>query len=178
MVLTDMELWEKSASFHGHICSGLTIGYKAALYARELLGLKFSEDEETVCVAENDACGVDAVSVILGCSVGKGNLLFKMRGKQAFSFFNRKTGKGVRLVLKSFRFGEGTRDERQKAIFAAAFDELFAVKEVPFSIPERARLFSSTACEVCGENTAENYLRLQEGKKLCLDCYKPYEGRG
>ena len=174
MALTDMELWKKSAEFHGHICPGLTIGYKAALYARELLGLEFSEDEETVCVAENDACGVDAISVILGCSVGKGNLLFRMRGKQAFSFFNRKTGKSVRLVLKSFSFGESSRDERQKAIFAAPFDDLFAVKEVPFNLPERARLFKTVTCEVCGESTTENHVRLQEGKKLCLECYKPY----
>jgi len=177
MSLTDMELWEKAASFHGHICPGLTIGYKAALYARELLGLEFSEDEETVCVTENDACGVDAISVILGCSIGKGNLLFRMRGKQAFSFFNRKTGKGVRLVLKSFNFSEGTRDERQKAIFAAPFDELFSVKEVPFNIPERASLFKSVACEACGESTAESHIRLQEGKKLCLDCCKSYDNR-
>ena len=53
-----------------------------------------------VCISENDACGVDAIQVLLGCSVGKGNLLFHMRGKQAFSFYNRKTGKSVRLVLK------------------------------------------------------------------------------
>jgi len=178
MALTDIELWNKAAEFHGHICPGLTIGYKAALYARELLGLEFSEDEETVCVAENDACGVDAISVILGCSVGKGNLLFRMRGKQVFSFFNRKTSKSVRLSLKSSSFSEGSRDERQKAMFAAPFGELFAVKEVPFNLPENARLFNSVACEACGERTAENHIRLQEGKKLCLDCYKPYEGRG
>ena len=28
------ELWEKCAAFHGHVCGGLTIGYKAALYAK------------------------------------------------------------------------------------------------------------------------------------------------
>ena len=52
-----------------------------------------------MCIAENDACGCDAIQVILGCSVGKGNLLFHMRGKQAFSFYRRGTGKSVRLVL-------------------------------------------------------------------------------
>ena len=29
-------------------------------------------------------------------------------------------------------------------------------------------------CEKCGELTAENMIRLEEGLKLCLDCYKPY----
>ena len=80
-------LWEKCVAFHGHECGGLTIGYKAALYAIDLLGLKFSDDEQVVCITENDACGVDAVQVILGCSVGKGNLLFHMTGKQAFNFY-------------------------------------------------------------------------------------------
>ena len=58
-------LWEQCVEFHGHVCGGLTIGYKASLYAMELLRLNFSQDEEVVCIAENDACGVDAVQVVL-----------------------------------------------------------------------------------------------------------------
>ena len=45
------ELWKKCAAFHGHECGGLTIGYKAALYAIRLLDLAFSEDEQVVCIA-------------------------------------------------------------------------------------------------------------------------------
>ena len=66
----------------------------------ELLEITFSPDEQLVCIAENDACGCDAIQAILGCSVGKGNLLFHMTGKQAFSFYNRKTDKSLRLVLR------------------------------------------------------------------------------
>ncbi|MFR1190105.1 MAG: FmdE family protein [Oscillospiraceae bacterium] len=76
--MTDIEkkdLWKKCADFHGHVCDGLTIGYKAALY---LLDVTFSKDEEVICISENDACGVDAIQVALVCSVGKGNLLFHM----------------------------------------------------------------------------------------------------
>ena len=94
------ELWNKCAEFHGHVCGGLTMGYRAALYAAELLDLHFSKDEQVVCVAENDACGMDAIQVIPGCSVGKGNLLFHITGKQVWSFYNRKTGKSLRLVVK------------------------------------------------------------------------------
>ncbi len=67
--------WDKAAGFHGHVCGGLAIGFQAAMYAAELLDLKFSQDEQVVCIAENDACGVDAIQAVLGCSVGKGNLL-------------------------------------------------------------------------------------------------------
>ena len=69
------ELWKKAVMFHGHECGGLTIGYKAALYAIELLGIEFSDDEEVICIAENDACGVDAIQALLGCSIGKGNFI-------------------------------------------------------------------------------------------------------
>ena len=66
--------WADCAEFHGHECGGLTIGYKAALYAIKLLNIGCAEDEEVVCISENDACGVDAIQVMLGCSAGKGNL--------------------------------------------------------------------------------------------------------
>ena len=63
------------------------MGYQASLYAMELLGVSGrAQDEELVCVTENDACGVDAVQAVLGCTVGKGNLIFRMTGKQAFNF--------------------------------------------------------------------------------------------
>ena len=167
-------LWEKCVAFHGHACGGLTIGYKAALYAIKLLELSFSEDEEIVCIAENDACGVDAIQVVLGCSVGKGNLLFRMRGKQAFSFYNRRTGKAVRLVLKP-RNREMTREESFAYYQASELCDLFEVKEASIALPERARLFDSYVCACCGEVTGANWIRIADGKKLCLDCYKSYD---
>ena len=100
MLDENKELWKKAVAFHGHECGGLTIGYKASLYVMELLGVDFCHNEGLVCIAENDACGVDAIQALLGCSVGKGNLLFHMRGKQAYSFYDRKSGKSVRLVLR------------------------------------------------------------------------------
>ena len=30
-------LWDKCVAFHGHACGGLAIGFRAALYAMELL---------------------------------------------------------------------------------------------------------------------------------------------
>ncbi|MBS6644931.1 MAG: TraR/DksA C4-type zinc finger protein [Clostridiaceae bacterium] len=168
------ELWDRCAQFHGHVCGGLTIGYKAALYAMELLKLDFSEDEEVVCISENDACGVDAIQVILGCSIGKGNLLFHMRGKQAFSFYNRKNGEAVRLVLKE-RPKFQSKEESFRFLQASDPKDLFLVKQPSYQVPERARLFQSYQCDCCGEMTAEHMLRLQGDQKLCLDCYAAYD---
>ena len=49
-----------------------------ARYASRLLGLEYSADEQVVCIAENDACSVDAIQVMLGCSIGKGDLIGSM----------------------------------------------------------------------------------------------------
>ncbi len=166
--------WEKCAAFHGHVCGGLAIGYQAARYARALLGLGSSPDEQTVCIAENDACGVDAVQVLLGCSVGRGNLLFHITGKQAFSFYERTSGRSVRLVLRPAPREMG-REEAMAWYLSREGEELFDVKETTIPLPERARTFGSYVCDGCGEMTGANWIRLWGDKKLCLDCYPKYD---
>lgn len=169
------ELFSKCAEFHGHVCPGLSIGYRAALYAMKLLDLKFSEDEDVVCVTENDACGVDAIQVLLGCSAGKGNMIFHIRGKQAFNFYNRKTGESVRLILKpEFNGRGGSREERMDQLHSLKDEEIFDVKPVTFRLPEEAKIFNSFVCEKCGEVVAESFLRIENGKKICLDCFNEY----
>ena len=169
-----MKTWNDCVAFHGHECGGLTIGYKASLYAIQLLKLEFSADEQVVCISENDACGVDAVQVMLGCSIGKGNLLFHMRGKQAFSFYNRKTGSSVRLVLKPKPEGM-TREESLAYYQSCEPKDMFDVKDATIRLPEKARLFDSYVCDCCGETTGANWIRLAGDQKLCLDCYEGYD---
>ena len=84
--------WEECVAFHGHQCPGLSIGYRASQYAIELLELTFSEDEQVVCVAENDACGIDGIQVMLGCSVGKGQPVIPLNRKT--SVFCLQSGNG------------------------------------------------------------------------------------
>ncbi len=171
-----LDLWEKAAAFHGHICGGLTIGFKASLYAAELLGLSFTQgqDEEVVCIAETDACGVDAIQSLLGCSVGKGNLLFHLTGKQAFSFYVREDGRSVRLLLRPTPAGM-SKEESFHYLQDHKPEELFDAMPTRLPLPERARIFDSYVCECCGELTAANWIRIQNGKKLCLDCAVQYD---
>lgn len=168
--------WEKAVEFHGHSCPGLAIGFKAAQAAREKMGLTFSADEEFVCVTENDACGVDAIQVLTGCSLGKGNLLYRGTGKMAFSFFNRKNGESLRMIVKPWA-REISREERQEYILKAPAEDIFDFMRPSFFLPEKAVIFPSIACESCGESAPEHKMRLQDGKKVCLDCFKEY-GRG
>lgn len=169
----DKQQWDKCVEFHGHECPGLAIGFKACEAVMEKLGITFSQDEEVVCVTENDACGVDAIQVITGCSMGKGNLIYRSTGKQAYSFFNRTTGESIRLVLKPFK-GEMDRQERKAYLLDTPACEVFEFKKPTYSVPEKARLFTTVICEQCGEGSPEHKIRLQDGKKVCQDCFEEY----
>jgi len=160
----------------------MLIGFKAVEGAIAELGLDDKAlpaiDEEIVAVVENDACGVDAVQALLGCTFGKSNLITRIRGKMAFSFFNRDTGKSVRLVLKPECGAGMEREEFAGYLFTHPYNELFDVKEPFYGLPEPARLFKSHQCAICGESTAEFGLRVQEGKLVCIDCYDAYQREG
>lgn len=191
---------KRAVEFHGHICPGLIIGYRAALALAGALQIKRDVDEELVAVVENDACGVDAIQVLLGCSVGKGNLIFRDRGKHSFTLFRRRDGKGVRVAYrgqvgasdpagialrKKVMAGEASPEEkaqfeavkaqRMQEMLAAKDEELFDITCPSFEIPEKARLFDSYNCECCGEATMEPRMRLVNGKKFCMDCAAPYQ---
>lgn len=169
----NQKLWEKCVEFHGHECPGLAIGFKASEAIINKMNIDFSVDEEIVCVTENDACGVDAVQVITGCSMGKGNLIYRQTGKQAFSFFNRKNGEKLRMILKSFK-GDMDRKERQEYILKSNPEEIFEFSIPKYDLPNTARIFNSIDCEVCGETAPEHKIRLNDGKKVCLDCFDDY----
>ncbi len=169
------EMWEKSAAFHGHKCPGLAIGLRAVEAVREKMGIAQSDDEELVCVTENDACGVDAVQALLSCTFGKGNLIYKGSGKQAFSFFARTGGKKLRMCLKPSEHKNQDREAWQNYLLNAPLDEIFTFSEPTFEVPEKARIFNTLVCEICGEGAPEHKMRLQDGKTVCLDCFNVYE---
>lgn len=169
------DLWNRTVEFHGHECPGLAIGFRASLEAMRLLQEKEpAEDEELVCVTENDACGVDAVQFLTGCTIGKGNLIFRGTGKMAFSFFSRNSDNKIRLILKPKKDKDISREEHQEFILTAPLEDVFDIMEPSFDVPETARLFESRICEECGEVAPEHKMRFQEGKTVCLDCFKEY----
>lgn len=94
------ELWNQCAELHGHVCGGLTIGYKAALYAVRLLKLDLENTEQIAVICESKGCPVDAFRAIFGVSGEKGNLFLHPTGESAFSVYNRANNTAVRLVLK------------------------------------------------------------------------------
>ena len=176
MFTSTEDLWKRTVDFHGHACPGLAIGYRMVMEAAKYLNLHArSEDEEIVCVTETDACCVDAAQVLLGCTLGKGNLFLKMRGKAAMSFFHRASGKGCRVYWQGGGQGEMPREERMAFIMSPEADGCFQVQPLPkgmqdFALP-KALLSPSIACAKCNERTSEAMLRPFKGDLLCHDCY-------
>ena len=97
------ELYDRAVEFHGHSCPGLLSGMVIGIIALNQLRAKHSVDEEVVVISEGQSCMVDALQVVLGATLGKGNLLLKDYGKTAATVFNRDTGKGIRFSFGSRR---------------------------------------------------------------------------
>jgi formylmethanofuran dehydrogenase subunit E len=163
--------WTKAVDFHGHSCPGLAIGVRIALDYLEDLKIERAGDEELAAVAETDACAVDGLQAILGCTAGKGNLWLRRRGKHVFTIYQRASGQGRRYYWQGDGRGELSREERTELYLRAPRENLYQVSEARWPLPPEASILESRPCRVCGELTAEPGLRLREGQVICLDCY-------
>lgn len=192
---TRKEDFEKCVDFHGHICPGLAMGYRASRAGLEWLEAHRAADEELVAIVENDACGADAVQVLTGCTFGKGNFIHRDFGKIAFIFLSRKSGKGVRISLKpqvfslsdrhttliaKIRSDSATPEEREefrkihiqksREILEKPLMDLFSVHPVQVRVPEKASILDSEPCAQCGEPTMASRLSTVGGRKICRGC--------
>ncbi len=187
--------FEDCIRFHGHSCPGIASGYRAAVAAMEALGVERPDDEDLVAICETDACGVDAVQVIAGTTAGKGNLIIRDYGKHAFTFYNRKDGKAVRITFnrgedegtnemnalraKVFsgtaskqeeeQFHELMHKETVKVLHAPA-EKIMKIEKITMESPKKARIFKSVTCACCGESVADQKTRTVDGKCLCIPC--------
>ena len=193
--ILDSEDFKRCQAFHGHVCPGLSIGYRAAKAGMSWLAEKRSEDEEIVAIVETDACSADAVQVLTGCTFGKGNFIFRDYGKMALTLLSRNTGRGVRVCLKPGAFkpneehsgliekimkGETTEDESARfqalhfqktcEVLEAPIDQLFVITEAASEIPPRARMEPSALCARCGEPTMPAKMVSFGTEMICRGC--------
>ena len=166
--------YEMMVAFHGHSCPGLAMGYRMTRTGLEWLSRnRPAVDEELVAITENNACGVDALQFMSGCTFGKGNLIFKDYGKQAYTFFCRESGRGVRVALDRGAIPEAVKKDRKAYIdwlLTAPEEELIRVEEVNMEAPERARILESIVCDECGEAVMASRIREVDGRRLCIPC--------
>ena len=182
--------------FHGHICPGLIYGYRVAKEAMKLMNIGRSVDEEVVAICENDSCAVDALQVMLGTAAGKGNLIIKNFGKNAYTVLSRSKRQAYRFSRRthydytgkakkefdrldaSVAAGTASEDDRRNLkrlkvddLLARPFAEIFTTTEVPFDEPLYAPLAPSEPCAICGEMTmATKMIKLNDGRQVCIPC--------
>ncbi len=183
--------------FHGHSCPGLATGYRISVAALEHLEIARPEDDDLVCVVEHDSCGVDAVQLVAGCTLGKGNLVYRDFGKQVYTFYHRRTDRALRFSAKTLnpvqseaydisairnRMLEGVATEEDKRVWAqhrgrkirliltSAENDVFEVTSVPYVPVKRARIMESVVCNQCGEKVMVTRIVHKDGKVLCIPC--------
>jgi formylmethanofuran dehydrogenase subunit E len=180
--------------FHGHLCPGLALGYRVAKAALRELNADRPQDEELVAVVENDSCAADAIQYITGCTFGKGNLIFRDYGKHVYTFYNRRTGKGVRIAedFRGFendtRYGElRTRQQagedvsremaefkmdKVAAVLRADDKDFLKIEPALSPLPAPARIRASVRCAMCGERFMESRARVTGGRIVCISCFE------
>lgn len=162
-------------AFHGHSCPGLAIGYRMSKAAMAFLSDSRAKDEEIVAIVENNACGVDALQCLSGCTFGKGNFIFKDYGKHAYTLYSRNSGKGVRVVFNARSIPQNLRDDKDQFIdwlLTAQEEDILSLKEVRIDEPEPAGIMNSVTCEFCGEGVMETRIRKINGRQACIPCAK------
>ncbi|CAN5499238.1 FmdE family protein [soil metagenome] len=195
--MIDQQTMDRVIEFHGHMCPGLAMGVRAAEVALTEIG-PHSSDEEVVAVVETDMCGVDGIQFLTGCTFGKGNLVHRDYGKNAYTFIRRSDGKAVRISPRPGNWGlpDTERDElfalvrtgtaspedrqrfrdlqqqRSQAVLDAPLDELYDVREVDVEAPQPARIRASVECADCSEPTMETRIRRLDGAELCPPCFE------
>jgi len=162
-------------AFHGHLCPGLAIGFRATQAGLARLGVERSRDEELIAIVENDSCSVDAAQLLAGTTFGKGNLIFRDFGKQVFTFARRDDNRAVRVSVKAAAREvpgnpEASRDERTEYILNAPEENLFDVRDVEIELPPPAEIRRSVICGTCGEPVMETRTSKRDGMTICLDC--------
>lgn len=183
--------------FHGHVCPGSAIGYKAAEAAVKELGLK--QDDKLVGIVENDTCGVDAVQVVTGCTFGKGNLIFVDHGKQVYTFINRNSECAVQISLKnSFDVNainpklaeirknanisnasetdklklKDAVDDTVDRILRVPYPDMFDIEHTEAELNKKSNTHKSYKCFECDEMVSEHRTRIKNGEKVCIPCFE------
>ena len=163
------ELYERSAIMHGHKCPGLAIGVRAGAEALALLDVT-ERGHNLYCIAESRACYQDGIQTVFRTTLGNGNLELRERGKAAFNFYDRATGKSIRLCAKPLPKGMN-KQQMIDFILTAPVEQVFSQTALHFDVPPETFSGKKKAvCSRCGEECGEPYFRIVDGQVLCMDC--------
>ncbi len=187
---------EWAFEFHGHDCPFMPIGYRMGTIAMERMGVPRCKDHEmrVFCemgIGHPQTCMIDGIQCSTGATFGKGMLEKLNYGKIAARFWY--PGKvALRITLKPdfadrmaphefFKYRkQGVEPSKIPPevcrdiidmVLEASEDEMFTVKPLPdFRYRPVKGSFNKAKCEECSEYVFERYLRLKDGKPVCIPC--------
>jgi formylmethanofuran dehydrogenase subunit E len=203
----ERELLNKMFEFHGHKCWASALGLRVGLLALKKLGVERAKAKELYVILETGyhhaaGCFGDGVQFATGCTLGKGTLIRKPKGKLAFTLIDPKQKRQIRLcfnpkirekiLASSFMKKRGAGippheipEEEVMEVINLVLDSpieeallVGEVKELSFELPKE--VMGLEVCEICGEPVAKAYIRIigtgQDIKKVCVDCSGYPEG--
>ena len=174
----------------------MPIGFRMGTIALEKLGVEKSQNHEMHVLSEMgvghpQGCMQDGIMAATSATFGKGLIEKLYYGKEAATFWY--PGKGaVRMALKNefqdklaphefFKYRkkgiepskipDPVRQDIIDIVLNASVDDLFNIKMLPDFVYKPVKgSFAKAKCEVCGEYVFERYLRVKDGKKVCIPC--------
>jgi formylmethanofuran dehydrogenase subunit E len=192
------ELFEVGLKFHGHKCPAMPMGLKAGLAAMKALGVKRSQDKELSVISETGkghaaGCFLDGVMTATGCTYGKSNIEKLYYNKLAFTLIDNATGRAVRVAVKPEFFEKALNSpfvQQRKAgvppqdidpaITNPQVEKIKGMEEAMFlsigevtqrQVKKAKGVFEAKRCDICGELTFINKLRMSlDGKTVCIGC--------
>jgi formylmethanofuran dehydrogenase subunit E len=197
METTKFQIPDWAFTFHGHKCPFMPIGYRMGTIALRKLGVERCKDHEMhvfseMGVGHPQGCMQDGIMSATGATFGKDMIDKLYYGKVAATFWYPGVKGAYRFFLRNefqdklapheffdYRkkgiepslIPENVCDDIINIVLTATEEELFIITEIPdFTYKPVKGSFAKAKCEVCGEYVFERYLRVKDGKKVCITC--------
>ena len=139
---------------------------------------------------------MDGVQSLTGCTLGKGNLIFKDHGKHVYTFLRRADGKAIRIVIRPAYWGQRNPEHqalsakmiagqanaperarflelqvtRAEELLEAPEEQLLEVQPVKLSFAPKVRVADYVLCESCSELTLKTHLQRVGQQQVCRPC--------
>ena len=182
--------------FHGHRCPFMPLGYRMGIMALERMGLEREKNHGLHVFPElgeghPQACLVDGIQIATGATLGKTLVEKTFWGKMAATFWY-KDKTPIRFLMKPdfldgfapFEFfayrkrgvepSDIPPDVTQEVLdwtLSVPDEDVYEIMERPDFVytPPRGS-FNKTKCSICGEYVFERYVRILDGKPVCIPC--------
>ncbi len=200
MLTTNFKIPDWAYEFHGHKCPAMPMGLRVGAAAMNALGVEHAKEGQLIAFVDLDddhcaTCYGDGLQVIMGTTLGKGNLKKTHKGKWSRTVFDRTTGRAVRVTPKAeamlnnkkSKFFTDHRmlgkpastvpaeiiDPLVEEVMNAPADKILNISPIlNTNLNLKKDSFDGFVCEECGEITVMEYGRIKGDKKICIECVK------